>query len=215
MSAVERTGRYGAWAGVASQVILLVTVSVGMTVSQVFEWPTDPVSVVGTTDNLTATAFNAGLALTGLLMVAFAVTLWRVWRPSIAALAGLVGLSFALAGIFPIGSGLHNIATGIFLFGWLLLWWAGIVDWRAGNRLVGAATFALGTAAIGVWLPYDIGVESLQIGYAAAEVVCFAALGLWVVWTGRRFFGTGASQSPVGTESGTGASGESADTSRS
>lgn len=113
--------------GVLAPVAVLVTFGVGATLSTVYSWPTDPFSVVGTTGDLAAAFFNAGLIVAGLLAIPFAVRLWTLGNASVGILYGLVGVAFVGAGLFPIGAeaNLHEIfGAGIFLGIWLLLWTA-------------------------------------------------------------------------------------------
>lgn len=172
--------------GIAMQIVLATSIAVGVALSPVFTWPGDPFSIVGSADGPAALVFNGGLVLTGLLGLAFAAWLRRARSPVLGWLFALVSASYALAGAFPMPSPLHAVATGIFVFGWLLLWTAAAADWRSGRRRAAAAELVLGTVAVGIWLPYDLGWAWAQVGYAAAEAVSFAAVGVWTVWTALR-----------------------------
>lgn len=171
-------------AGVIAPAVLLATFAVSAP-SPAFDWPSDPFSVIGATDGWFALTFNAGLVLGGLLSLAFAVRLWRAVSPLVGGAYAVVGLSFAGAGLFPATEGavLHEIFGALAFFGIpLLLWIAAVVDWRAGKRRAGAATFGLGSVALLVWLPYDLGLAWAQVGYGAAEAISLLA---FAAWSGR------------------------------
>lgn len=155
----------------------------GAVASAVFTWPTDPFSIVGSTGTAVATAFNLGVIASGLLALPAAAWLWTEWRPLVGALYGLTGVSFALAGVFPMPSPFHELAAAIFVAVWLLCWVAAVDDWRDGHRRIGGLEFALGTAAVVVWLPYDFSIEAAQMGFGAAEAVAIGTFTLWTVLT--------------------------------
>ena len=189
---MDRTGRAGPVAGVLAPVVLLATVLAGVLATPSYQWPTDPFSVVGGTDGVGALAFNAGLVLSGCLAVVFATALWRRWRPALGALYAVGGVGLVGAGLFPVGSGRHEIAALFFVTAWLPPLVAGAGEWRAGQRKRGGAAVLLGLLAIGVWLPYDFGVEWAMVGYGAAELVTFLAWGAWSAWTAFRLGGRSA-----------------------
>ena len=171
--------------GAAAPAVLLATFALAAIASPAFDGPADPFSVAGAGDGVVAVAFNAGLVLSGLLALAFARWLTEVYGRVVALLYGAVGASFAAAGVFPVGSGLHDVAAVAFLAVPLVLVAAARVDWRAGRRRVALGTVALVAASLAVWLPYDLGMSSLQVGYAVAEFVSVAALASWSVQAAR------------------------------
>lgn len=178
--------RIGPVSGVAMQGVLWATVIGGGLASPHFTWPTDPFSIVGSGEGAVATTFNLGLVGSGLLALPFAAWLATVGRRALAVPYALVGVGFLLAGVFPMPNPLHAVATAIFLFTWLLCWVDSGQEWRAGNRVRAGVAFALGAAAVGIWLPYDLGLERAQVGYAAAEAVAFAVITAWTLWVLRR-----------------------------
>lgn len=168
--------------GVAAPGVVLLTVSTGAVASPTYDWPTEPFSVLGAPGAPTADLFGTGLMLGGLLALPFAAGLWRTRSRPVGGLYALVGLSFAGAGRFPIGSTWHEVfGVGILLGIPVLLWTAAVDDWRTGSRRDAALAFASGAAALAVWLPYDFGVEEAQLGYGFAELVAFLALTVWSV----------------------------------
>lgn len=192
--------RWTGAAGVVSPVAVLAGSAVGALSTPAYDWPTAPLSVIGTTGGPGAVVFTAGLLLGGVAAVWFAAGIRRDVGPVVAGLCGVVGVSLAGAGLFPSVDGTVGLLHALFgagaLFGiWLLLWAAGVHDWLAGARRRGAAIVLLGTATLAVWLPYDLGIESAQLGYGAAEVVTFVAFGLWSGWTARRLGDGGPSGS--------------------
>lgn len=116
-----------------------------------------------------------------------------------------MGLGFAGAGLFPIGAdgNLHGpFGAVIFLGIWVLLWTAGVGEWRSGNRRDGTTAFALGSVALSVWLPYDFGLTWARIGYGAAELVAVLSFAAWSVRTAVRLRGRSADRSAGGTTAG-------------
>lgn len=173
--------------GVLAPLVALSTMIVGVAASSTIDWPTDPVSVVGRAGEPTALLFNAGLVAAGLLTLPFAARLREDLGTAVAVLYALVGASLAGAGAFPSGTGLHEpFGAGIFVFGWLTLWAAAVVDWRSGSSRAAAVAFLLGAVAIGIWLPYDFSVAWAMVGYGRAELVSMVAFALWSALTAAR-----------------------------
>lgn len=197
----RRLERWGPLAGIGWPVAIFATLTYGGLASSAFEWPADPFSVVGTTGDVTAAVFNGGLVVGGTLALLFAAFLWQRYSRGVAVLAGVVGVSFAGAGLFPAGQVLHAVfGTAVMVGCWLWLWAAGVVDWRAGDRGAAVAALLLGAVALSVWLPYDLGVERAQFGYAVAELATFGSAGLWSVRTGvRTWRDPGGSDGPDGS----------------
>lgn len=163
-------------------VALLATVLGGALAVSTYQWPTDPFSVVGATGGSAALAFNAGLALAGVLAAVHGGYRWATGRRGTGAVYALGGIALAVAGLFPAGSDLHA-AAAVFLFtAWLPPVADGVARWRRGERAAGVAGVALGAAAFGVWLPLDLGLAWAWVGYGAAELVSFAAWGAWTAW---------------------------------
>jgi hypothetical membrane protein len=178
-------------AGILTPLVALGTFGISAGLSTAYTWPTEPFSVIGGEGNLTASLFNAGLITAGLLALPFASRLWTATSRVVAVLYALVGVMFIGAGLFPVGgdSVAHEFfGAGIFLGIWLLLWTAGIIEWRSGARREGAMTAALGSITLAVWLPYDFGLNWAQIGWGAAEVVVVVCFGVWSILTAGRLW---------------------------
>lgn len=175
--------------GVLTPLVALGTFGISAALSTTYTWPVEPFSVIGAEGNLTAVLFNAGLVATGLLAVPFATRLWTATSRAVAVLYAMVGVMFIGAGVFPIGgdSIAHELfGAGIFLGIWLLLWTAGILEWRTGARREGMATVELGSITLVVWLPYDFGLTWAQIGLGAAEAVVVVCFGVWSAWVASK-----------------------------
>ncbi|WP_313692783.1 DUF998 domain-containing protein [Halorarum halobium] len=166
-------------AGVAGPTVLLAAFALAAAASPEFDGPTDPFSVAGAGEGVVAVAFNAGLVLGGLLALAFVPWLREEYGRVVALAYGLVAASFAAAGVFPVGSGLHWVAAVAFVGAPVVLLAAAVVDWRAGRPRIAVLVAGLGAVSLGVWLPYDLQMASLQIGYAVAEFLSVAALAAW------------------------------------
>lgn len=184
---VNRQTRAGRTAAVLAPVVLLGTVVGCALAAPAYEWPREAFSVIGGGTGLVALAFNLGLLITGLLTTAYGVFRWRTDRRPTGAVYALGGVALAVAGVFPAGTPLHEIAA-VFLFtAWLPPVADGATRWRSGDRTTGAVGVLLGVVAFGVWLPFDLGLDSLWVGYGAAELVTFAAWGAWTAWAGIQF----------------------------
>jgi len=195
---VRIRNRGTAAAGIVGPAVLLLVVGLGAVWSPTYSWPGDPVSLIGMTGGWTAGLFNAGLVLGGLSLLPFGARLWRVHSPLTGGLYAVVGLSLSGAGLFPASQRtLHGLFGALVFFGIpAVLWAAGAVDWRAGDRRSGATAFALGATALVVWLPYDFGMTWAQIGYGAAELVSLLALAAWSVLTTVRLRDVSSPRSP-------------------
>ncbi|WP_458190354.1 DUF998 domain-containing protein [Haladaptatus sp. NG-WS-4] len=177
--------------GILTPLVALGTFGVGAALSTTYTWPGEPFSVIGGEGNFAALFFNAGLVVTGLLALPFATRLWTASSRAVAVLYALVGVTLVGAGLFPIGgdSIAHELfGAGIFLGIWLLLWTAGILEWRSGAPREGATVIALGSITLVVWLPYDFGLTWAQIGWGAAEVVVVVCFGVWSVSTASKLW---------------------------
>lgn len=179
MQRLHHTGRA---AGVLAPVILLVTALTTAFATPSYEWPTDPFSVVGATGGLTAVAFNVGLVLAGILAAVYGVHRWHTGRRGTGAIYALGGVSLAVAGVFPAGTELHEVAAVFLLTAWLPPVVDGVSRWRTGNRVTGTTGIVLGVAALGIWLPQDFDLAWAWVGYGAAELVTFATWGVWTAW---------------------------------
>lgn len=183
------TERFRIATGVLTPLAALGTFVVSATLSTTYTWPSEPFSVIGGEGNLLALLF--GLIATGLLAFPFATRLWTATSKPVAVLYGLVGVMFIGAGLFPMDpdSIAHALfGTGIFVGIWLLLWTAGIMEWRSGDHREGATTIALGSMTVLVWLPYDFGLMWAWVGWGGAELVVALCFGMWSVSTVSRLW---------------------------
>lgn len=171
-------------AGIASPAAVLVTVAGATVASPSFTLSSGkPFSVMGAAGEPTATLFNAGLLLAGLLALPFAARLWRRWSRPVGGLYALAGLGLVGAGLFPMGSGLHDVATGFFASLFLLLVVAAVGDWRAGERRAAVASLALAAA---IPLAWDVLPLVTSAEMTIPELVNFLVFGVWSAWTVRR-----------------------------
>lgn len=186
--------------GALSPAVVVATFVGGGVASPAYAWPTDPFSIVGTTDGVVATLFNAGLILAGLLALPFAVRLWRAVGPLVGGLYAVVGVSLVGAGLVPArpGAVVHGIAGAVVFLGiWLVPWAAARREWAADEPRAAATSLLLGAVALVVWLPYDLGVTRAQVGYGAAELVSMLAFAMWSGWTAVRLWRGSGPRSPV------------------
>ncbi|WP_438856073.1 DUF998 domain-containing protein [Agromyces sp. M3QZ16-3] len=162
-----------------------------MSLTETGEWWARNFSTLGTSDDVAAVWFNAGLLLSGAAMAAMAGRLvrglarteYRARRGALAIVRGLVGIiGFALAGVglVPIDADetLHNVfasAAGAAFFGlaagtpWLVR--------RMPRRLVVTSIVTLVTEVL-AWVVYDaLGWASLTV----FEVVAFALVFVWLI----------------------------------
>lgn len=173
-------------AGALATVVLAGTLALGPVASPQFTWPTDPFSVVGGGDGLVALAFNAGLVFVGVCWLAATLAVREARGTSVAGALGLVAVGFVLAGAFPMPHVVHAVGGGVILFGIpLVLAIDAAGSWRAGRSREAVVIAGGLIATLAIWLPYDLGMESLQLGYAVAELVAFGALAAWTLWVLR------------------------------
>ncbi|MGR0320682.1 DUF998 domain-containing protein [Agromyces sp. ZXT2-3] len=162
-----------------------------MSLTDTGEWWARNFSTLGTSDDVAAVWFNAGLILSGGAMAAMAGRLarglaraeYRARRGAVAVSRGLVGIiGFALAGVglVPIDADetLHNVfasAAGLAFFGlaagtpWLVR--------RMPRRLVATSAAAI-LIEVTAWAVYDV------VGWASLtvfEVVAFALVFVWLI----------------------------------
>lgn len=173
-------------AGVCSPLVLLAALGSGAALDPGYDWPTEAFSVIGASGGPAATVFNVGVVGGGLVALPFAWRLWTDWHPAPGGLYGLFGFAFVVAGAFPIGTALHDVAAAIFFVAPLLPWTAAVLDWRADRRRGAVAQALLGLAAVAVWIPYDLGIESAQVGYGGAELVAVLVIAVWSVAAAAR-----------------------------
>lgn len=177
--------------GVLTPLVALGTFVGSATLSATYTWPSEPFSVIGGEGNLLALLFNAGLVTTGFLALPFATRLWTTKSRAVAVLYGLVGVMFVGAGLFPMSESsiVHELfGAGIFVGIWLLLWTAGITDWRSGDRRESVTAVALGSISLLIWLPLDFEVKWAWIGWGGAELVVVLCFGVWCVSTVERLW---------------------------
>jgi hypothetical protein len=162
-----------------------------MSLTDTGEWWARNFSTLGTSDDVAAVWFNAGLVLSGGAMAAMAGRLTRgLARPGYRArrgaqiivpgLVGIIGFALAGVGLVPIDADetLHNVfasAAGAAFFGlaagtpWLVR--------RMPRRLLFTSTAALGIE-VAAWVAYDgLGWASLTL----FEVVAFALVFVWLI----------------------------------
>ncbi|WP_430647990.1 DUF998 domain-containing protein [Agromyces sp. GXS1127] len=162
-----------------------------MSLTDTGEWWARNFSTLGTSDDVAAVWFNAGLVLSGGAMAAMAGRLvrglaraqYRARRGALVVVRGLVGvIGFALAGVglVPIDADetLHNVfasAAGLAFFGlaagapWLVR--------RLPRRLIATSAAAI-VVEVSVWAVYDgLGWASLTV----FEVVAFALVFVWLI----------------------------------
>ncbi|WP_400999915.1 DUF998 domain-containing protein [Agromyces sp. GXQ0307] len=162
-----------------------------MSLTDTGEWWARNFSTLGTSDDVAAVWFNAGLVLSGGAMAAMAGRLVRgLARPEYRArrggravahgLIGIIGFALAGVGLVPIDAdeALHNVfasAAGAAFFGlaagtpWLVR--------RMPRRLVVTSVAALVTE-VAAWVVYDgLGWASLTV----FEVVAFALVFVWLI----------------------------------
>lgn len=173
--------------GFAAPAVLLSTAVGGALAATGYEWPRQAFSEIATTGEPVGTLFSAGLVVTGLVALPFALVLAESFGRVVGAGYGLVAVGAVGAGAFPMPHDLHAVFGTVVVAGpWLVPWAAAVVDWRAGRRRKAALGLALGAATPVAWLPYDLDIQSLQAGMGGAELIGFVAFALWSGWVATR-----------------------------
>ncbi|GAA1057626.1 hypothetical protein GCM10017608_00280 [Agromyces luteolus] len=162
-----------------------------MSLTDTGEWWVRNFSTLGTSDDVAAVWFNAGLVLSGGAMAAMAGRLVRgLARPEYRArrgarmvvhgLVGIIGFALAGVGLVPIDADetLHNVFASAAGAAFFLL--AAGTPWlvrRMPRRLVVTSVASLVTE-VAAWVVYDgLGLASLTV----FEVVAFALVFVWLI----------------------------------
>ncbi len=119
--------------GIASQVTGLISLLIAVSMSPWFSWTENYLSVLGV-EGSAITLFNAGVILTGILSLVFAIGLWKsLLSGRLLGFLGMVSLvlgslAFSGTGIFPRSTGMpHDSASlAFFLFISLAIFLIGI-----------------------------------------------------------------------------------------
>lgn len=178
------------WSGVAAVVVTIGSILVATGISPAFAWQANALSDLGVTTTeagtvATATVFNGGLILGGLLGLLFAGVLYRqgrhLWDQAVAGLFGLALALLALVGLFPMGTRLHlPVAGGFYLLLSLTLWADAVVAARTRNRRWATISGVAGTVNALGWVVWSVTARVFQEGLALPEFVGALALGAWV-----------------------------------
>ncbi|MFW6376551.1 MAG: DUF998 domain-containing protein [archaeon] len=185
----NRSRAVGTWCGLAAPAVGLGTVLLATLLAPWFSWTGNALSDLGHPSRATAPLFNGGMALAGLLALAFAGRVWidaegRVRRGALlvlaASFASLVGV-----GVYPETTD-HHVTVSVAFFVSLTygLWLHGSADALAGAPRRGVATVWLGVANVTAWGAYAA-FEPFD-GVAIPEAVGAVALAAWAVPTALR-----------------------------
>lgn len=193
--------RWSSFGGVVGPILFVVTFTVAGFLRPGYSSVYQAVSDLGVGDN--GWILNASLVILGLLMSAFAISFYRTARPEAspvlrfvcALLISLVGVGFALAGIFPETTPMHWVvgaplvflgAPLVFLLTGLLLRgdraWRG---WAVYSLIASLATVALVAILFYTFSPSTP--PTAQVG-GLMERVVFIEILAWYVAFGWRLF---------------------------
>ncbi|HKL29662.1 MAG TPA: DUF998 domain-containing protein [Natrialbaceae archaeon] len=185
----NRLRAVGTLCGLAAPGVGLGTVLLATLLAPWFSWTGNALSDLGHPSRATAPLFNGGMALAGLLALAFAGRLWIdaegwVRRGALivlaASFASLVGV-----GAYPETTDLHfTVSVAFFVSLTYGLWLYGSADALAGTPERGVATIWLGVANVTGWVLYAT-FEPFE-GVAIPEAVGGVALVAWAVPTALR-----------------------------
>ena len=154
---VSKASRVAPWAAVVGTVIAFVAILTTTTVAPWFSWTGNALSDLGHHDRATASLFNGGLIVAGLVGAAFPV--WLVFdtdgtfRRLGAVVVAATLLDLALIGFFPTPHSLHGTVSVLFFVGvtlGLVVW--GVGDIVAGSRRRGGAIAAGGIFHAAFWV---------------------------------------------------------------
>lgn len=131
--------------GIASQVTGLISLLIAVSMSPWFSWTENYLSVLGV-EGSAITLFNAGVILTGILSLVFAIGLWQsLLSGRLLGFLGMVSLvlgslAFSGTGIFPRSTGMpHDSASlAFFLFISLAIFLIGIRVTTPSQKKVGS-----------------------------------------------------------------------------
>jgi hypothetical membrane protein len=178
--------------GILAPVVAFASITVSIRLSPWFRWEQNALSDLGA-KRPSAPFFNTGLIMAGVLVVSFALGLWRVRQPpsrgrTAALLFLLAGVALALIGFLPEPVGRPHLYVSVAFFVLLtlaLLAEAATTLMAQGLSHRGLTPLLLAAIAALIWvLPWR--------GVAIPEAVASAAGSLWVMALGREL----ASQAP-------------------
>lgn len=189
----NRLRTLGTWCGLAAPAVGLGTILLATLLAPWFSWTGNALSDLGHPSRATAPLFNGGMALAGLLALAFAGRVWIeaegwVRRGALivlaASFASLVGV-----GAYPVTTDPHfTVSVAFFVSLTYGLWLYGSADALAGAPERGVATVWLGVANVTAWVLYAA-LEPFE-GVAIPEAVGAVALAAWAVPAALRLRGS-------------------------
>jgi hypothetical membrane protein len=172
--------------GLIAPIFAFVCILFAVASWQQFSWTDNALSDLGIQNGVTATVFNSGLVISGLLFIAFATGLFRFAGNR---LVGKVGAAvFALACVMLVAIGIFNenyspthyiVSVGLFMLLPISLLILVTAFWVEGKHKTGVFTLATALFAAAVWVleftvPYVSGVAIPETasGLAGAIWVC-------------------------------------------
>jgi hypothetical membrane protein len=185
----DRLRGIGTWCGLAAAAVGLGTVLLATLLAPWFSWTGNALSDLGHPSRSTAPLFNGGMALAGLLALAFAGRLWIdaegwVRRGALIVLAASF-VSLVGVGAYPETTDLHfAVSVAFFVSLTYGLWLYGSADALSDAPERGVATIWLGIANVTAWVLYAT-LNPFE-GVAIPEAVGAIALATWAVPTALR-----------------------------
>lgn len=171
--------RFALASGALAPVVAFGAVLVATLLSPAFAWPTSALSELGVTP-ASASLFNGGLVVGGVLGVPFVRVLTTDRGPLVAGVFALSVAAMAGVGVFPSGHPLHfPVALAFYLLLTATLLVDGLVALRTGAERWAVTTLALASVHLGSWTLWviDVGVGP---GLAVPEAVGAALFSVWV-----------------------------------
>jgi hypothetical membrane protein len=193
--------KWSSFGGVVGPILFVVTFTIAGFLRPGYSPVYQAVSNLGVGDN--GWILNASLVILGLLMIGFAISFYRTVRPEaspvlrfvIALLIALVGVGFALAGIFPETTPMHWVVSAplVFLGAPLAFLYTGLLlrgdrTWR--GWAVYSLIASLATVVLVAILFYTFSPSTpppAQVG-GLMERVFFVEILAWYVAFGWRLF---------------------------
>jgi len=173
--------------GIAAPAITLVCIFLAVGSSFGFSWTDNALSDLGVMCSGTATVFNTGLVLGGILFALFTVGLVMYVGKDMVGIAAsailfVACLSLIAIGVFNETFGQVHLAVSVTFFVTMSLSLLVFVAafWREGKRRLSMFTLALALIAALVWI-LEVTIQFVQ-GVAIPEAVSGVAGALWV-WT--------------------------------
>jgi hypothetical membrane protein len=174
--------KIGSLLGIIGPAIGYVAIAVSIALSPRFSWESNALSDLGhAMSSDVAPIFNLGLLLTGLLILIYAVTVFRKHAPYTSFFLVTVGLSLQLVATYDEVYGLLHTAVSILFFA--SLGFASLVYAAETKSYLAAVAFLIGGLS---WALY--GAKIYSAGVAVPETISSVVAVIWIMHSAAKLY---------------------------